>query len=128
MTYTLAMEIRDVTESRREIVGQVAPYNETSYLTGDPRRAPRARCFRASIAQRGTRIPLIVGHEHGRPAVGLSTRWEENAEGLLGVFALRPDARGDEALADARDGYLPALCRAGFSRYRRGRGGRPTAP
>jgi HK97 family phage prohead protease len=112
MAYTLDMEIRDVAESRREIVGVVAPYNETTYLTGDPRGERLLRgCFAKSIAQRGARIPLCVGHDHGaeRGAVGLSTRWEENGEGLLGVFAVRPDARGDDVLADVGAGYLPAL-------------------
>jgi HK97 family phage prohead protease len=91
-------------------VGQVAPYNETTYLTGDPRGERLMRgCFRASIEQRGTRIPLCLGHNHGEAAVGLSTRWQEDGDGLLGVFAVRPDERGDKVLADARDGYLPAL-------------------
>ena len=111
MTYTLDMEIRDVTEARREIVGVVAPYNETSYLTGDPRGERLVRgCFRASIAQRGAKIPLCVGHNHGaeRGAVGMSTRWEES-DGLLGVFAVRPDELGDNVLADVSAGYLPAM-------------------
>ena len=110
MAYTLDMEIRDVTESRREIVGVVAPYNETTYLTGDPRGERLVRgCFTKSIAQRGSKVPLTVGHNHGRAAVGLSTSWQEGAEGLLGVFAVRPDAEGDKVLADVRDGYLPAM-------------------
>jgi HK97 family phage prohead protease len=110
MSYTLDMEIRDVTEARREIVGQVAPYNETTYLTGDPRGERLVRgCFRASINQRGARIPLCVGHNHGRAAVGLSTAWQEDGDGLRGVFAVRPDDEGDKVLADVRDGYLPAM-------------------
>jgi HK97 family phage prohead protease len=127
MTYQLDMQIRDVTESRREIVGQVAPYNETSYLTGDPRGERLLRgCFARSIEQRGNRIPLCVGHNHGRAAVGLSTRWQEDGDGLLGVFAVRPDEEGDRVLADTRDGYLPAMS-VGFapipSRSRRGSDG-----
>ena len=110
MTYTLDMEIRDVTEARREIVGRVAPYNETTYLTGDPRGERLMRgCFRASIEQRGTRIPLCIGHNHGVAAVGLSTRWQEDLEGLLGVFTVKGSDEGDRVLADTRDGYLPAM-------------------
>lgn len=112
MTYTLDMEIRGVEVSRREIVGQVAPYDETSYLTGDPRGERLLRgCFAKSIRQRGDRIPLCIGHNHGadRGAVGMSRGWQEGAEGLVGTFAVRADARGDEVLADVHDGYLPAL-------------------
>lgn len=112
MTYTLDMEIRDVTPDRREIVGLVAPYDETSYLTGDARGERLLRgCFAKSIRQRGARIPLCIGHNHGadRGAVGMSRSFVEDGDGLLGVFAVRPDARGDEVLADVRDGYLPAM-------------------
>jgi HK97 family phage prohead protease len=126
MSYTLDMEIRDVTTSRREIVGRVAPYDETSYLTGDPRGERLMRgCFRASIAARGDRIPLCIGHNHGaeRGAVGMSRTWAEDGDGLVGVFGVRLDERGDEVLADVRDGYLPAMS-VGFApmlaRTRRG--------
>lgn len=110
MTYTLDMEIRGVEVSRREIVGRVAPYDQTSYLTGDPRGERLLRgCFAKSIRQRGDKIPLCLGHDHGRAAIGLSRSFVEDGDGLLGVFAVRSDARGDEALADVRDGYLPAM-------------------
>jgi HK97 family phage prohead protease len=110
MTYTLDMEIRDVTEARREIVGVVAPYDETTYLTGDPRGERLIRgCFAESIRRKGDRIPLCIGHNHGRAAVGLSRSWREDGDGLVGVFAVRADPEGDKALGDVRDGYLPAL-------------------
>jgi len=120
------MEIRDVTVARREIVGRVAPYDETSYLTGDPRgERLRRGCFATSIRQRGDRIPLCVGHNHGEPAVGMSRQWSED-DGLVGLFEVRANERGDKVLEDVRDGYLPALS-VGFapipSRARRGRDG-----
>jgi HK97 family phage prohead protease len=127
MSYTLDMEIRDVAESSREIVGRVAPYDETSYLTGDPRGERLKRgCFARSIRERGDRVPLIIGHNHGRAAVGLSRSWLEGADGLVGTFQVRGDPEGDKVLGDVRDGYLPALS-VGFepipSRMRRGADG-----
>ena len=102
MTYTLDMEIRDVATSRREIVGQVAPYDETSYLTGDPRGERLLRgCFAKSIRQRGDRIPLCIGHNHGaeRGAVGMSREWQEGGDGLVGVFRVQGAAElGDHRI------------------------------
>jgi HK97 family phage prohead protease len=126
MNYALDMEIRDVTVSRREIVGRCAPYGETSYLTGDARgERLLPGCFATSIRQRGDRIPLCLGHQHGRAAVGLSLRdgWQDSPDGLVGVWRVRPDAEGDKVLADVHDGYLPQMS-VGFApvhnRTRRG--------
>jgi HK97 family phage prohead protease len=104
------MELRDVAEARREIVGVVAPFDETTYLVADPggERLKRG-CFAKSIAERGDRIPLLVGHAHDRAAIGLSRAWTEDRAGLVGTFAVKVGPAGDDALADAAGGYLPAL-------------------
>ena len=106
----LAMQVRSVDPARREIFGLTAPYDQTTYLVPTPGgERLRRGCFAKSIAERGTRILLTVGHEHRTAAVGKSTVWEETPEGLLATFAVRADERGDQALADAFDGYLPDL-------------------
>ena len=106
----LAMEMRGVNESRREIVGMVAPYDETSYLVASPGgERLRRGCFAKSIAERGDRIPLCVGHDHRSAAVGKSIAWEDSTAGLVATFRVRADEDGDKVLRDAQDGYLPAM-------------------
>lgn len=120
---TLAMEIRAVEESARIITGIVAPYDEVSYLTPDPAGERIGRgAFAKSIRQRSTRIPLFIGHDHKGAAVGLSTDWDDGGEGLIGSFRVKPGRAGDEALADARGGYLPAMS-VGFRPLVHGRDG-----
>jgi uncharacterized protein len=117
----LTMATRSVDFAAREIVGVVAPYDETSYLTGTPGgERLRRGCFGKSIAERGDRIPLLVGHDHRRAAVGKSVGWHDGADGLLATFKVRPDEDGDRVLGDARDGYLPALS-VGFEPLQRRR-------
>lgn len=107
---SLEMQLRAVDTSQREIVGMVAPYDETSYMVNVPGgERLRRGCFAKSIAERGDRIPLCVGHEHRTAAVGKSVKWEDTAAGLIATFKVRADAEGDKVLADAHDGYLPAM-------------------
>ena len=117
----LMMELRTVAMDAREIVGQVSVYDETSYMVPDPRGERLLRgCFRKSIRERGTRIPLCRNHDHSR-AYGMSKRWEDDAAGLVATFGIRAGQAGDEVLEDARDGYLPALS-VGFMPVRQQRG------
>jgi HK97 family phage prohead protease len=103
------MDIR-VDESRREIVGVVAPYDETTYLVPIPGgERMRRGCFKKSIADRGDRVPLTTGHNHGGPILGHSVAWRENPDGLVGTFKINPGPKGDELLTEARDGYWPAM-------------------
>ena len=109
MSTDLAMELRSVNVDTREIEGAVQVWAETSYLTPDPSGERIMRgAFAKSIAERGTRIPLCLAHNHER-AVGMSKRWAEDASMLSAVFGVRPGELGDQALEDARDGYLPGL-------------------
>lgn len=106
----LHMDIRAVDGPRREIVGMVAPYDETTYLVAEVGgERLRRGCFAKSIRERAERIPLLLGHNHAEPAVGRSVSWQETPDGLVGVFMVKTAGRGDEVLADARDGYLAGL-------------------
>src|SRR5262245_11857399 len=108
MTSTLPMELRTVNVEAREIIGQVSVWNETTYLGPDPRGERLLRgCFRKSIQERGTRIPLCKNHDHTK-GYGFSKSWQDDATALVGVFGVRENDEGDALLADARDGYLPA--------------------
>ena len=109
MTYTLPMEIRNVDTAARTITGVVAPYDETTFLVADAggERIHRG-AFNRSIAQRGTKIPLCINHDHSS-AVGMSREWLDGDTGLRGVFEVRNDPRGHEVLADVELGYLAGM-------------------
>jgi HK97 family phage prohead protease len=103
------MELRHVNMDGREILGAVQVWDEVSYLVPDPggERVKRG-AFAKSIAERATRVPLCIAHNHER-AVGMSKQWTDDTSGLSAVFGIRPGELGDQALEDARDGYLPGL-------------------
>jgi uncharacterized protein len=106
----LTLELRDVNESRREIVGCSAPYGETSYLTGSAGGERLMRgCFAQSIRHRGDRIPLVIGHNHRTAAIGLSTGWDDTDAGLIGTFQVRSGDDADQALSHAAGGYLSKM-------------------
>lgn len=106
---TIPMELRAADVSRREIVGEVIPYDTTTYLVRDPNGEQIARgAFAKSISERRSRIPLFVNHDHSL-IHGLSTEWHDEPGSLLGTFKVKEGSAGDQILADARDGYWPGL-------------------
>lgn len=109
----LPMELREVSEPERLIVGYVAPYDETTFLVNDPGgERIRRRAFARTIERRGDRIPLLDGHErHWR--MGVSRRWLDEPEGLIGEFVVNEGDPGDAFLERARTGYYGGLS-AGF--------------
>lgn len=109
----LPMEIRSVDEAERVVVGIVAPYDETTYLSPNPRGERVARgAFTKSIRQRGDRVPLFRAHDHARK-LGVSRGFVDGAEGLIGEFSVLGGDHGDALLEDLRHGYLDSLS-AGF--------------
>lgn len=117
----LGMELRDVVESERLVVGVVAPYDEVTFLSPDPNGERILRgAFKKSIAQRGGKIPLCRAHDHGRK-LGTSRRFTDDAAGLVGEFVINPGDSGDELLEDVRNGYLDSLS-VGFQPLVVGRG------
>jgi Escherichia/Staphylococcus phage prohead protease len=102
----LPMSLRSVDPETRLITGVVAPYDAVSYLAGDPAGERVIRgAFTKSIKERGGKIPLCVAHNHAAP-IGISRSWNDDDDGLTGVFYVKPGDRGDEALYDAREGIL----------------------
>jgi HK97 family phage prohead protease len=105
----LHMEIRAVSMDERTITGVCAPYDEVSYLVPDPSgERIRRGAFTKSLRQRADKVLLFRGHDHSR-AVARSRTFDDNERGLVGIFHARPSAIGDEALEEARDGYLPGM-------------------
>ena len=105
----LAMELREVDETQRVIIGCVAPYDEISYLVPDPNgERIRRGAFSRSIAHRGAQIPLLRNHDR-TVRLGVSRTFREDDGGLLGEFVVNNGDAGDLLLEDCRNGYLGAL-------------------
>jgi uncharacterized protein len=105
----LTMELRSVSEPERLITGIVAPYDEVTYLTGDPHgERMRRGAFTKSIQERGAKIPLLKNHDVTRK-LGKSRCFREAPEGLIGEFVVNPGEYGDALLEECRNGYLEAL-------------------
>jgi HK97 family phage prohead protease len=103
------MELREVNTAQRVVVGVVSPYDEVSYLTPDPNgERIRRGAFARSIAHRETRIPLLRRHDQSL-RLGVSRRFDDGAEGLVGEFVVNHGDEGDRLLEDCRDGYLGAM-------------------
>ena len=105
----LPMEIRSVDTVERLMTGIVAPYDEVSYLAGDPAGERIIRgAFARSIQQRGNKIPLHDNHSTGR-RLGISRRFDDGASGLVGTFAINEGDRGDEFMKELKQGYFGGL-------------------
>jgi HK97 family phage prohead protease len=103
------MELREVDEAQRVIVGIVTPYDEISYLVPDPNgERIRRGAFGRSIAHRAAKVPLLRNHDRST-RLGVSRTFSEEAGGLLGEFVVNPGDPGDLLLEDCRNGYLDAL-------------------
>lgn len=107
------MELRSVDEPRRLVIGTVAPYDETTYMVADPGgERIRRGAFRRSIAHRGDKVPLFRNHDRAL-RMGVSQRFEETRDGLLGEFRVNEGDAGDALLEECRNGYFGGLS-AGF--------------
>jgi HK97 family phage prohead protease len=117
----LVMELREVREPERVVVGVIAPYGEISWLTPNPkgeRIMPGA--FEKSLRQRGDRIPLYRAHDHSRK-LGKSRGFTDDGRALIGEFSILEGDHGDALLADLRQGYVDGMS-AGMRVLNAGRG------
>jgi HK97 family phage prohead protease len=105
----LSMSIRAVDTTARTVSGIVAPYDEISYLTPEPKGERIMRgAFKRSARERASKVLLFREHDHTHP-VGRAVSFSDSDEGLQGDFAIRSSELGDAALADIADGYLPQM-------------------
>lgn len=105
----LAMELREVNESQRLVIGVITPYDEISYLTPDPNgERIRRGAFGRSISHRSAKVPLLRAHDRST-RFGMSRSFTDDASGLIGEFAVNHGDRGDQLLEECRDGYLGAM-------------------
>jgi hypothetical protein len=118
-----SLELRIPDRAERIVEGIVVPWDETSYMTPDPRGERFvAGSLTRSVAERGDRVKLFVTHDHDR-AVGRALAWDtEHRAGLWGRFRIAETAAGDEVLGEVAEGMLDAFS-IGFRPIRTRRGG-----
>ena len=101
------LELRD-SDDGHHLVGVVAPFHAT-YDTGKFVEDFAPSVFDKSIAERGTRIPLLEQHDQARNPIGMAVEWEKTSDGLVGDFRLARTTRGEEARQLALDGMVTGL-------------------
>jgi HK97 family phage prohead protease len=102
-----SLELRDGDDGHH-IVGVVAPWQAT-YDTGTFVERFAESVFDKSIAERGTRIPLLEQHDQKRNPIGMAVSWDKTSDGLVADFRLARTTRGEEARQLALDGMVTGL-------------------
>lgn len=117
-----ALELRVPDRSERIVEGVVVPWEETSYMTPDPKGERfMAGSLTRSIAERGDRLKLFHAHNHDR-AIGKALAWRpDHASGCWAQFRIAATPQGDEVLAEVHEGMLDAFS-VGFRPIRSRRG------
>jgi len=101
------LELREADDGHH-LLGIVAPWH-TTFDAGDYIEQFARTVFDKSIQERGTKIPLLEQHDRNRHPLGMSTTWENTADGLLADFRLAPTARAEESRQLAADGMVSGL-------------------
>jgi len=116
------LELRLANVAERIVEGIVVPYNETSFMTPDPRGERfMPGSLTRTIRERGERIKLFRSHEH-KVAVGKAVSWNPtNGGGCWAQFRIANTPAGDAVLTEVREGMLDAFS-VGFLPKRETRG------
>lgn len=97
----------------RHVYGLLVPYGPVADVADAGGRPYRERfvmgAFRRTIVERGSRVKLLVAHDHRRLPIGKFTSLTEDAAGLVGEARVSQTAAGDEALELVRDGTVDAF-------------------
>ena len=101
------LELRD-DDDGHHLVGIVAPWHST-FDAGEYLEKFARTCFDKSIAERGTRIPLLEQHDRNKHPVGMSLSWENNNDGLVADFRLANTPRADESRQLVLDNMVTGL-------------------
>ncbi|OBK82137.1 hypothetical protein A5649_09790 [Mycolicibacter heraklionensis] len=92
----------------RTVYGLAVPFGQVATVSdagGRPYREMFERgSFRRTIAERGNKVRLLIGHDHRRLPIGKATALEERADGLYCEFYVSRTSAGDDALIAVRDG------------------------
>jgi Escherichia/Staphylococcus phage prohead protease len=119
------IEWRAVSTDERIVSGIAVPWNETSYLTPDPkgeRFLPGS--LTRTVKARGDRLKLFRGgreHQHDAAIARPISLDPRHADGLWIDWKIGRTPAGDAALAEVAEGLLDAFS-VGFRAIRTGRG------
>jgi Escherichia/Staphylococcus phage prohead protease len=96
----------------RRVYGRLVPFGQVAEVSDGAGRykerfAPGS--FRRSIAERGAKIRLLVGHDDRRLPIGKATLLEERVDGLFGEFLVAATRDGDDALAAIAAGLVDSF-------------------
>jgi HK97 family phage prohead protease len=110
---------RDDAEGRT-IHGLVVPFD--AVITVDDGAGPfretfERGAFACTIAERGTRVKLLISHDRKSLPIGRAVELREDARGLVGAFRVSKTPAGDAALELVRDGAVDAFS-VGFTPIR----------
>ena len=98
------IEIRE-DNGEHHIIALVAPWHAT-FDTGQYVERLGRSVFDKSIKERGSKIPLMHGHDRERFPIGMAGSWSNDNNGLIADFRMALTERSVEALALAKDGYV----------------------
>ena len=101
------LEVRDVDEKRRRLLGRAVPYGVEIDL-GWYRETIAPGCFTKSIRESAKALPLLLFHESRKleTIIGVNESWQESREGLDGIWLLDDDDDARRAAEKADSGSL----------------------
>ena len=103
------LELRVADTSERIVEGIVVPWNETSFLTPDPRGERfRSGSLTRTIKDTGARVKLYRNHDHGT-AVGRAVQWKSTDAGMWAQFRIATTPAGEAVMEEIREGMLDAF-------------------
>ena len=115
------IELRVADTSDRIVEGIVVPWDETSFLTPDPRGERfRSGSLTRTLKDTGDRVKLYRNHDHDT-AVGRPVQWKSTDAGMWAQFRIAKTPAGDAVLNEIHEGMLDAFS-VGFRPVRETRG------
>ncbi len=104
----LGLQLRDVQADGRFLLGRAVPYNTwTSIGWFAEQFSPGA--FARSIKEAANGLPLLMWHNNQTWPVGVSDKWDDNAQGLDGVWKLDTSEEAERAADLAEKKMLTGL-------------------
>lgn len=96
----------------RTVFGLVVPYGVSATVSDGGRpyveRFERG-AFARSIAERGSKVKLLVNHDKRSLPIGRAVSLREDSAGLVGEFKISKTPDGDAALELVRDGVVDSF-------------------
>jgi len=101
------MEIRDVDEKQRRLVGRAVPYNVEIDL-GWYKESMSPGVFAKSIQESARQLPLLLFHDSRNldTIVGVTESWQDTRDGLDGVWLMDDTDEARRAAEKATSGSL----------------------